>query len=209
MCLDSGEHRKAGQTEIEWKLDLGSEENFIMLRSLLEQKGEHLKSLSQINYYLDTADHTLLQAREMLRLRRENASWVLTHKSRGKNENGLQSSKETEWPAPNDLNEENLLAWLKEQTAFPIESPVLLGVLHNQREVFGLDGFILELDSVRFRNGEEWCFQWELELETVKHPEARAMLESLFERAGIPFEPQTKSKFRRFLEFAVYSSITE
>lgn len=198
MCLDSGDYH---QLEIEWKLDLVSRENFSAILDLLGQRGRHLKSLSQINYYLDTSDGSLLEAQEMLRLRWENDSWVLTHKSQAKNEGGLQSSREQEWSAPTDLCEENLLAWVREQEFFPLREPVLLGALHNQREVFVLDEFTLELDAIRFQNKEGYCLHWELELETSRPQKAKKLLESLLEAAGIPFLPQTRSKFRRFLEF--------
>lgn len=73
----------------------------------------------------------------------------------------------------------------------------LRGTMVNLRRKISLGGFILEVDQTTFPNG---VIESEIEVETERPEEARAMLEEVARTAGITLRLQTRGKYGRLLE---------
>jgi adenylate cyclase class IV len=73
----------------------------------------------------------------------------------------------------------------------------LRGTMVNLRRKISLGGFILEVDQTTFPNG---VIESEIEVETERPEEARAMLEDVARTAGITLRLQTRGKYGRLLE---------
>lgn len=163
---------------------------------------EHTKE--QVNLYLDTPGRELCDAHGALRLRREGDKRFLTYK-RGKAQEGsffelhefeVEATPE-QWSllAGGKLPEGELEPIDRLKHDFPhVNGVVTLGEARNLRICYPLPtGDTAELDRTTFPNGR---VDFELEVETENPAEVERHLESL----GVPLTPQTKTKFRRFLD---------
>lgn len=172
---------------------------------VLEFLGPPEKLLSQCNYYFsDRADG--VSPNWSLRVRQENELSVLTFKVGQKQSQGYFQATEVECPVDQDQVDEFLkqpvwsetlwelppLQRLREE--FGVKRLVLLGSLRNQRHrCRQAAGWVAELDITQFPNNQT---DYELEVET---DDVQAVTSAL-EPVSRYLTPQTKTKFRRFLE---------
>ncbi|MGI5845395.1 MAG: CYTH domain-containing protein [Candidatus Xenobium sp.] len=193
------------QIECELKMRLPGGQAARRLGTVL---GVPLATLEQVNLYLETTDGQVASGRSMVRLRREEGRWTLTYKRGLQVQAGyfearevealLGASPEAEWSEA-DLPGLESLAPLR-----ALRADGVLGELSVSGEVYNLraryrlsNGDILELDRTRFPGGRE---DWEVEVETRRPEEVRALLTDLFDRAGVALEEQRQTKYERFLE---------
>ncbi len=158
----------------------------------------------QVNLYLDTPEGGLSAAHGALRLRQEGETRTLTYK-RGLSQTGsffeiLELEAEVDQPlwqtlASGQLPDFPLEPLERLRQDFPgVKRLVALGQVQNLRICYPLPtGDTAELDRTEFPGGG---LDYELEVETERPEEVERHLVSL----GVPLEPQSKTKFRRFLE---------
>jgi uncharacterized protein YjbK len=186
------------ERELKYQLD---EARYERLKTAL---GRQQKAKQQTNLYLDTPGRELCGAFGALRLRKEGEKLFLTYK-RGKSQKGSFfeiNELEVEvtqqlWNvlAGGQLPSEALEPLDRLRHDFPhVTELVALGEVQNLRLCFPLPtGDTAELDRTVFPNGS---VDYELEVETETPDEVERHLESL----GVPLTPQSKTKFRRFLD---------
>lgn len=185
--------------EIELKILL-DERSYFLLQHSLEREGRLIRVVRQINHYLDTPAHLMLNSREMLRVRAQDNELILTHKSRVQVEEGRFVSHEREviLPVAPPFNP------LLHPRQFPmwfegIHEVLELGTMQNMRQVFSYRGLTLELDCSTYGLEEASDRDWELECEHPDPELVRHELSLLFARLDIPMIPQTRTKFQRFM----------
>jgi uncharacterized protein YjbK len=193
------------QIECELKMRLPGEQAARRLGTVL---GAPLATVEQVNLYLETADGQVASGPSMVRLRREEGRWTLTYKRGLQVQAGyfearevealLDASPEAEWSEA-DLPGLESLAPLRALRADGVPGELsVLGEVYNLRASYRLsNGDILELDRTRFPGGRE---DWEVEVETRRPEEVRALLADLFDRVGVALEEQRQTKYERFLE---------
>lgn len=178
------------------------------LEPLREHLGPSTSVDEQRNIYMDSSEGFLRRRKEMLRLRHIGNSnrWILCFKGRSKHEDGLFQAAEFEWV----LSEHEARAFLDDPTTQETRlSPLIsteqlpclnrLGELVNQRRSYPLDtGHTLELDETLFPDGTIEA-EIEVELDVADVSMVRAHLDTLLASQGLSGEPQTASKFVRFL----------
>ena len=163
------------------------------------------KLLQQCNFYFsDRPDQP--SPDWSLRVRSENEAFELTFKRGKKQAAGYFESTEVECPVDPDQAKEFLeqrvwsetlwelppLARLRQE--FGASRLHLLGSLRNQRHYCPQSGgWAAELDITHFPNGQ---IDYELEVETAEVAAVEAALEPIRDL----LTPQSKTKFRRFLE---------
>jgi uncharacterized protein YjbK len=192
--------------EIEIKLSL-DESDYFRCRFFFDEKAEYQERLEQENFYFDTTERYFISRGAMLRVRCANRIFVLTIKERVQDKEGCFRCQETEYeldiptkyPTLSGVNIKDVQLFL--QTAFlpvvlPVEELVPLGTLYNRRDVWLWEGLKIELDKTDFGAHADF----ELECETEFPSEVSERLKVLFKTLGVAFVPQTKTKFRRFLE---------
>jgi uncharacterized protein YjbK len=190
------------QLEQELKFQITGPAEFEKVLSFL---GPPEKLLNQNNYYFsDRSDR--VSPDWSLRVRQENEHYELTFKVGRKQTQGYFESTEVECPVDKDLVEELLYQPVWSETIwelpplqrlrqeFGVERLVLLGSLRNQRHRCPqVAGWVAELDITQFPNGQT---DYELEVETA---DVEAVTEAL-KPVRDYLSPQSKTKFRRFLE---------
>ncbi len=191
--------------ETEIKLRIRSAEDLARIARALP---EPLSVRRQVNHYYDTPDREI-QARlaGMFRVRRENDVWLACAKlgARLAADGTLQSTEiEVPWLPPPDwqptdtqtLWASDLKPIRKLRDELGVADVVYLGAMKNERTVHAFGEVWIELDRLTLPDGTP---DYELELET-DHPEVvRPELEALLRRVNVPVEPQTRTKFERFL----------
>jgi uncharacterized protein YjbK len=189
--------------EQELKLRLLSRDDYEQLRALL---GTPLRRVDQRNAYLDTALGELRDRRIMARIRAEADGLTLTVKWRASRREGYFEAEEEEAPVEAATLEEalhsglaaSLLAKLCPETrGADLATLRVVGSIHNQRQVFHVEGFALELDHTVYPNRAE---DFELEIETRQPDAAWKLLERLLRESGARGELQTLTKYERFLD---------
>lgn len=172
---------------------------------VLQFLGPAREVLEQCNHYFsDRPDRP--SPDWSLRVRQENELFELTFKLGKKQEAGYFQSTEVECPIDAQQVEELLgqpvwsetlwelppLERLRQE--FGVSRLVLLGSLRNRRHVCPQSaGWVAELDITDYSRGR---VDYELEVETA----AVAAVEQALQPIGALLSPQTKTKFRRFLE---------
>ena len=193
-----------GRPEIELKYRLKTKDYQRLCRHL----GRPQADFEQENHYFQSADGKIPGARGVIRIRLERGNVLFSVKLGGRLEEGLISAREYEEPWKGDLDVMPPPAaafWdfgyagmkVLERDAggrFPL---VWAGKMVNRRKVYPFEGGLsLEVDASRYPDGHE---DFEVELETEQPEKARPRLRALLDRLGISFEPQTATKYQRFL----------
>lgn len=80
------------------------------------------------------------------------------------------------------------------KTYNPASGLVCLGGFQNVRNVFGWEGFTLELDETRY----DWGTVYEIEVETTEPEALRDKLEAFLKEHGVGYKYSTVSKFANF-----------
>lgn len=191
--------------ERELKLQIEDSQGYQRLAQLL---GQPQKRLEQVNTYL-VNDRSLQDRRSLLRVRRENAQAILTCKLDGQEQDGYHQTQEYELEVDEDCAARLESAqpqdfdWTLEPLQrfaerFGREGLRTQGKLSNLRHSFGLaNGDVAELDWTTFPDGHS---EYELEVETEDLSGLQEILRPLLERASLAWTPQSKSKYRRFLD---------
>jgi uncharacterized protein YjbK len=189
--------------EQELKLRLPTRGDYERLQDLL---GRPDRRLEQHNAYLDTAGAELRARRVMARLRDENGALLLTVKWKAGHADGYFQAEEEEVrleaPSAAQAVETGEAARVLRDLCPELQNLELaglrvLGGIRNLRQSFRLDGFELELDHSTYPDGAE---DFELELETNRPEAAWKLLERLLRDSGARGEPQTQTKYERFLK---------
>ena len=167
--------------------------------------GPPQKLLNQCNHYFSSRPDRP-SPDWSLRVRQQNDAFELTFKLGKKQEAGYFESTEVECPIDSEQVAEFLEQPVWSETLwelpplerlrkeFRVERLVLLGSLRNQRHYCPQPGgWAAELDITSFPHGQ---IDYELEVETSEIAVVEAALEPVREL----LTPQTKTKFRRFLE---------
>jgi uncharacterized protein YjbK len=169
-----------------------------------------LREVEQVNTYLDTSEAELRERRIMARIRCEGPRVCLTVKWRPRHEAGYFQAEEREADLAARTPEEALetgearrvLSKLCPETVeLPAGALRVVGTLYNRRRRYRLEGFDLELDHTNYGDGAE---DFELELETADPEGAAALVRRLLAAAGAQGEPQTRTKYERFLEHVAH-----
>lgn len=189
------------EKELKYALD---EQGYEALKTLL---GEPQERVLQVNVYLDLADNRMDRLYGTLRLRQEEDARMVTYK-RGRTQRGAYFEL-SEWEAP--LTEEQFSSlrngvvqphwWneLEPLRRFREDVPDAdrlraQGQVENLRIRYPLPtGDLAELDRTVFPDGR---VDYELEVETEDPKAVDRHLHGL----GVPLDPQTRTKYRRFLE---------
>ncbi|MEQ8768558.1 MAG: CYTH domain-containing protein [Planctomycetota bacterium] len=169
----------------------------------------------QVNHYYDTADLAIQrELRGMLRVRRQDARWIVCLKLGASiSDDGTLRTEEIEsdWQPPRAWRPEQIGELLACGLA-PIErlaavlrrvDLVYLGALENTRSEHSFEGHLIELDRTLLPRGR---VEHELECETEDPDSLRPKLLDLLRRAGVEAAPQTRTKYQRFLESLVDKS---
>jgi uncharacterized protein YjbK len=199
---------KGERVEQEVKICL-QEVDWTLLKKNLESSGGSVGQEEQTNFYYDTPEKTCLNQGQMVRLRKTSNFTLLTLKSSATLNQGLLRCSETEWsfPACEFLGQE-LLQSLQNHKNWPSTLPQnlkILGSTRNQRWVFKWQGFCLELDRTQNDQGD---VDYELECETDTPKQFLAQMMPLLEKLCIPYKPQLKTKYQRFLDTQNYGHST-
>ena len=198
--------------EKEVKIELGNKHAFQQALNLFTRASDkEIQLVRQINHYLDTGDLTLARSLVMFRLRLSEEAGkekkaLLTFKSGTQIEEGYFQSKEIESMISPELSSDLLadpcslykldlppiITLRKEYGELPLE---LVGILHNERRIFYIEGYTVELDTMKFQDGEE---AYEVELESENPRQAREWCLACLKAAGIgDIKPATCTKFQR------------
>lgn len=186
--------------ERELKFVLPSNEDYERVRGAL---GDPVRRLEQRNLYLDSPAFALRAARVMLRVRVDASSTVLAIKRRiARDTSGYFQMHEQELalPHPWDGQLERLLglplvATLRDSVTF--DALTIIGEMQNLRLCFPRQGYLLELDRTTFPDGS---VDYEIEAETDEPERVAAEISALCAAAGARIEPQTRTKYERFLQ---------
>ena len=175
---------------------------------LCRELGDPVEVWEQVNHYFRSADGKIPGGDGVIRIRQEKGRALLTVKL-GALEAGLARAEEYEeaWPGPLDeMPPTSNAIWgagheglhLLEQrfgTRFPL---VWLGKMVNQRKFYRpVEGIPLEVDASRYPDGQE---DYEVEVETEEPECDRERLLTLLTDLGLRVEPQTATKYQRFLQ---------
>jgi len=191
--------------EIELKLSL---EGRVQYEELCRKMGDPVDAWEQVNHYFRSADGKIPGEEGVIRIRLERGKAVLTVKL-GVLKNGLARAQEYEepWsgpggemPPPSDSLWGSGHGGLKalEQRYGKRFRLVWVGAMVNQRKIYrSVEGLCMEVDASRYPDGEE---DYEVEVETESPERDREILETLLKNLGIPFVPQTATKYQRFLQ---------
>ncbi len=192
----------SGHLEQELKYQIAGPAEF---EKVLEFLGSPTAVLEQCNHYF--SDRPERPSPDWsLRVRQENELYVLTFKLGKKQTEGYFESTEIECSV-DDQQVEELLGqpvWSESlwelpplerlRREFEVDRLVLLGSLRNQRRCCPqAAGWVAELDITQFPQGRT---DYELEIET----DQVAAVEQALEPIRQYLNPQSKTKFRRFLE---------
>ncbi|HXE72503.1 MAG TPA: CYTH domain-containing protein [Candidatus Nitrosotenuis sp.] len=192
-------------TERELKYRLAGPADY---QALLTELGRPCAQALQVNVYFEAPDGRIEAARSVLRLRCEGEARLLTYKRGLSQEEGYFQAREVEEevdPATaerllaGDLSEDlwalsPLAALARDLGRCPLH---VRGRTENLRLRFPLPGGdFLELDRTVFPGGQ---VEFEVEVETRQPDQVRAWLEGLWARTGVVVEPQTRTKYERFL----------
>ncbi|MCB9728108.1 MAG: CYTH domain-containing protein [Deltaproteobacteria bacterium] len=195
-------------TERELKLSLPDPDE---LPRLLAALPAATAVLTQDNLYFVEPGAPPERARIMVRLRQErrdgaDGRWLLTVKSGSQAVDGYFVAEEREaeldeaTAARIAADPSALLGvgveparWLTEEAG--VGALVPLGGMRNRRHLVPCAGFLLEVDRTEFPGG---VVEAEVEVETERADEARALLLEVAERAGVRLVAQTLGKFTRF-----------
>ena len=197
------EHR-----EIELKYKLNDRESY---EHLCQELGKPESDSLQVNHFFQSPDARVPGERGVIRIRLEKERAVFTVKLGGPLKDGLASAMEYEEPWQGSLDKISSVAetlWdagfqgMKAlEKAFGNRFPLVwAGSMENRRKVYNIEeDLCLEVDASRYSNSVE---DFEVEVET-RHPEkARPRLLSLLNDLGIRHEPQSETKYQRFLKYA-------
>jgi uncharacterized protein YjbK len=199
--------------EIELKLLLPDEENFLRLRNALDGLATP-EVVEQVVYYLDTARLDLRLARQMLRVRVGNGVAKVTWKGSATMTAGVQQAAEREQVLPEaegalwrqggqartTPERLGIVGWLDLAADVGLHP---LGAMANTRRIYRATiagvPMVLELDRVRYSAGVE---RYELE---VEHADAARLAQRLIpwlEANSIETEPASESKYAQFLRLS-------
>lgn len=203
--------------EIELKLLLPDEENFLRLRNALDGQTTP-EVVEQVVYYLDTARLDLRLARQMLRVRVGNGVAKVTWKGSATMTAGVQQAAEREQVLPEaegalwrqggqartTPERLGIAAWLD----LPADAVLhTLGAMANTRRTYhaaiGGESMMLELDRVRYSAGVE---RFELEVEHADAARLAQVLMPWLEEQGVETEPASESKYAQFLRLSTSST---
>lgn len=209
-------------TEVEIKLCL-TEKDYIRCGQFFAQEAQYLSTQEQENFYFDTLDYYFISRSAMFRLRRMSNRIILTIKDRASCTDGCFRCQENEYDLKIEHQHlwqcdiEGLLLFLQSSVqvkeilttidtnavtqgslkkTLDHKKLIALGSLYNKRDIYCWQGLKIELDRSNFGSHDDF----ELECETPQPLQVAQQLQELFKRLSIVFVPQTKSKFRRFLE---------
>jgi uncharacterized protein YjbK len=192
--------------ETELKYAIRSREDYEKLRSRLSPAGE---PVVQINHYFSgRPDGPLARGRAMLRLRQAEGGFVLAFKGGLRIRDDHFSSTEIEVPLDGEKAEAALREGL--DAGLPLD-PVSAAAALDPTPVFRAAGSsktlriraplptgdTAELDRCSFPGGAE---DFELEVETRDPEPVRRLVASLARELGLVLRPQSRTKYRRFLE---------
>ncbi|WP_047150707.1 CYTH domain-containing protein [Aneurinibacillus tyrosinisolvens] len=177
---------------------------------MLRNAAEVLAPLEQTNYYFDTPDFRLGKSGIMLRIRKENADWILCQKIKENVTSTFLSSIEMEQPVTEEIFEAckqqagemiPLLPEKGQQAVTNLISPSELGFrgsLSNKRYPIKLiDDYVFELDHTLFPDGNE---QYELEIEGIKNEDEVETILRTLTQLGYTYTINKKGKYARFKE---------
>jgi uncharacterized protein YjbK len=190
--------------EQELKIRLTGRDDYERLERRL---GPALRGLEQLNAYLDTPALELRARRIMARIRQlaDGEPLRMTVKWGATRQDGYFQAEEVERDLQAVTPElaiasgeaaRTLHELCPEARGLDLGGLRLLGCLRNRRKLYVLDGFELELDHSTYPDGAE---DYELELETAEREAAVQRVTLLLQEAGARGEPQTLTKFERFL----------
>jgi len=191
--------------EIELKYRLADRQQYL---GLCEALGEPEDLVEQINHYFESPDGRIPGDRGAIRLRLEKGRAIFTVKLGGMVEAGLVRAREFEepWqgqpdrmpPSPEEFWSGGYAGMEALAGAFGSRFPVAwVGKMTNVRKIYRTPGGLrLEVDASLYPDGSE---DFEVELETQDPEGDRSRLERLLEAAGVRAQPQTATKYQRFL----------
>jgi len=195
--------------EIELKYRLDGRQQY---SRLCEALGPPSEEVEQINHYFQSTDGKIPGDRGVIRIRVERGRPVFTVKLGGMVEAGLVDARDFEepWQGPPDrMPPPQEEFWDKGYAGmaalaqmFGGRFPVAwVGRMTNRRRICRTaGGLLLEVDASLYPDGSE---DFEVELETRDPAGDRRRLEGLLARLGVSVEPQTATKYQRFLEHRV------
>ncbi len=196
---------QAVRREVELKYRLKSRGDY---EALCHRLGNPAEEFEQVNHFFRSRDGRVPGSRGVIRLRLEKGKALFTVKLGGALEEGLVSADEYEEPWKGSLEnlppnaealwDEGYAGMKAVADAFGGPHPLVwAGKMINRRKVYNLsEGICLELDASLYPDGHE---DFEVEVETEKPEEDRERLRNLLERLGVDNEPQTETKYQRFL----------
>ncbi|MGM0576761.1 MAG: CYTH domain-containing protein [Myxococcota bacterium] len=184
------------------------------LPRLLEGLPAPERVVEQTNHYFVDPEGRAARARVMVRVREERDAGsgelrrvVLTLKRRTAVEGGVFRAEEREaeldpadWLAvregERDLADAEAppLRWLRSETG--VTALLRQGGFVNERRLVRHVGFDLEIDRTSFPGG---VVEAEVEVETDRPAEARAVVEGVARRQGVRLRDQTRGKYARYL----------
>lgn len=201
--------------EIEIKLDLSNEENY---RSILNLLSPRISPIKQENYFFDTQERSLSDAGWALRIRKEGDKTTVTAKGPKKNnDEGLAIRQEIEEEI--DANRSDLLimgdidpAGLPSEIADTIGDfcagrklkKIVSFINHRIMVSHEADGITMEMAIDRTEYSDaSFDFELEVELsEKSKYKAVMAIIDGIFDKAGVPVIFQNESKYARALKKA-------
>lgn len=201
---------KPVRREVELKYRLKGAEDF---RKLCRRLGKPQADFEQVNHYFQSADGKIPGVKGVIRIRLEKGRALFSVKLGGSLDEGLLSALEYEepWKGPLDVmpppasefwdhGYEGMQAI--EQEVGGRFQLVWAGKMVNRRKVYPFEeDLFLEIDASLYPDGTE---DFEVELETEQPEKDRNRLVNLLDRLLIRYEPQTATKYQRFLQHAGY-----
>ncbi len=200
--------------ETELKYAFSDEQGYKTLCNFLSPPQDEF---DQYNHYFYSADKALPGPHGLIRIRVEKGKTLFTVKLEATLSGGLLTCNEYEIPLPYGVewyiscpsrlwSTGNLGMELLEKLHGRRVPLVWAGRLVNHRTLFAWDrGKMLEVDASFFPDGHK---DYEVELETAYPETDRSLLLRLFDSLGISVQPQTKTKYQRFLEHCRSSALT-
>ncbi len=192
--------------EKELKFVLPGPEHHARLSSEFRSPPESL----QINrYFFGAPGNPLAAGTAMLRLREEAGKYTLTFKGRLEASRGYFTSDEVEEEIPAPVAREMIARGIRPSNRCP--APVAAAASADPSRAFSEGGSsstfrsrapiptgdAIEIDRCAFPGG---ILDYEAEIETDDPSAASGYVEDLFARIGVPIVPQTRTKYRRFLD---------
>jgi len=196
---------KSIRQEIELKYGLAGRSDY---ETLCRKMGDPLEDNEQVNHYFQSPDSRIPGDKGVVRIRLEKGEALFTVKLGGPLTDGLASSREYEEPWKGPVADPPVLTesiWdsgyagmeALAQTFGSGFSLVWVGKMVNRRKIYPMaPNLVLEVDASRYPDGHA---DYEVELETMNPDQDRFLLISLLDELEVGYEPQTETKYQRFL----------